>query len=79
VGLGGFEASFVPIGADHGVDVEALFGGDGAVGVVVGLGEGVVFGGVFAGEDDGLGLLQALDDSEEDLAKGAIVSLYWSG
>jgi len=56
VGLDALEAALLPVGAEHGVDVEGFGGGLGTeVAVVVG-GEGVVVGGVFAGDDDGGGV-----------------------
>jgi len=56
VGLDTLEAALLPVGAEHGVDVEGLGGGFGTeVAVVVG-DEGVVVGGIFAGDDDGGGV-----------------------
>jgi hypothetical protein len=56
VGLDALEAALLPVGAEHGIDVEGLGGGLGAeVAVVVG-DEGVVVGGIFAGDDDGGGV-----------------------
>ena len=56
IGLDALEAAFVPVGAEEGIDVEALVGRLGLVGVAIGVGKGLVFGGVFAGEDEGLGV-----------------------
>ena len=56
VGLNGFEAAFLPFGTDHGIDVEGFGGGFGPVLVVVLGGEGLVFGGIFAGDDDAGGV-----------------------
>jgi hypothetical protein len=47
-----------------GLDEKLLFGCDGAEGVVVGLGEIVVGGGIFAGEDDGLSVDAAFQGVE---------------
>src|ERR1035441_9950036 len=56
VGLDAEEAALLPIGAEHGFDVEEFGGGLGAeVAEVVG-GEGVVFSRVLAGDDDGGGV-----------------------
>ena len=53
IGLDQLEAALLPIGAEHGLDVEGFGGGLGAeVAMVVG-GERVVCGGIFAGNDDG--------------------------
>ena len=56
VGLDDLEAALVPIGAEHGIDVEGFGGGLGAVLVEVMGDEGLVIGGVFAGDDDGFGV-----------------------
>jgi hypothetical protein len=55
------KAPLVPIGADHGVDVEG-FGrvGRAEAGVVV-ADEGLVFGGIFAGDDNGFGVEAVLE------------------
>ena len=56
VSLDALQAALLPVGAEHGIDVESLGGGLGAeVAVVVG-DEGVVVGGIFAGDDDGGGV-----------------------
>src|ERR1019366_5442563 len=56
IGLDAQEAALLPIGAEHGVDVEAFGGGFSAeLAGVVG-GEGLVIGGIFAGDDDGGGV-----------------------
>jgi hypothetical protein len=56
LGFDALEATLLPVGAHEGVDVEVLDGGLGLeLAVVVG-GEGVVFGGVFAVDDDGSGV-----------------------
>jgi hypothetical protein len=64
IGLDGFEAALHPIGAEHGIDVEGFGGGLGAVLVEVLGGEGVVIGGVFAGDDDGGGVDAVLQSVE---------------
>src|ERR1035437_1232198 len=56
VSLDALEAALLPIGAEHGIDVEGFGGGLGAELVVVVGGERVVIGGVFAGDDDGSGV-----------------------
>ena len=56
IGLDGFEAALLPIGADHGIDVEGFGGGLGAVLDEVLGDERVVDFGVFAGDDDGGGV-----------------------
>jgi hypothetical protein len=56
IGLDALESAFLPVGAEHGIDVEGFGGGLGVeVAVVVGH-EGIVVGGVFAGDDDGGGV-----------------------
>ena len=56
IGLNGQEATLLPVGAQHGLDVEDFRGGLGTeLAVVVG-GEGVVVGGIFAGYDEGGGV-----------------------
>jgi len=56
IGLDAQEAALLPIGAEHGVDVEVFGGGFGAeLAVVVG-GEGLIIGGIFAGDDEGGGV-----------------------
>ena len=64
VGLDNLEAALVPIGADHGVDVEGFGGGLGVVLVHVFSDKGVVIGGVFAGDDDGFGVDAVLQGVE---------------
>ena len=64
IGLDALEAALLPIGAEHGIDVEGFGGGLGAVLVVVVGGEGVVIGGVFAGDDDGGGVDAVLQGVE---------------
>ena len=56
VGLDALEAEFLPVGAEHGVDVEGLGGGLGTEVAMVGGDEGFVVGGVFAWDDDGGGV-----------------------
>ena len=56
VGLDALEAALLPVGAEHGVDVEGFGGGLGTEVAVVGGDEGVVVGGIFAGDDDGGGV-----------------------
>ena len=56
VGLDALEAALLPVGAEHGVDVEGLGWGFGTEVAVVGGDEGVVVGGIFAGDDDGGGV-----------------------
>jgi hypothetical protein len=50
------EALLMPVGMDHGVYEEAVHDSFRLVGSVVRVGEGVVVGGVFAGEADGSGI-----------------------
>ena len=56
IGLDANEAALLPIGAEHGVDVEVFGGGFRAVAALVVGGEGVVVGGIFAGDHDGSGV-----------------------
>jgi hypothetical protein len=56
LGFETLEAAFLPVGTDQGFDVEVLDGGLGLELAVVAGGEGVVGGGVFAGDDDGSGV-----------------------
>ena len=56
VSLDALEAEFLPVGAEHGVDVEGLGGRLGTEVAVVGGDESFVVGGVFAGDDDGGGV-----------------------
>jgi hypothetical protein len=49
VGLDALEAALLPVGAEHGIDVEGFGGGFGAEVAVVGGDEDVVVGGIFAG------------------------------
>src|SRR5204863_4071068 len=57
-------AALLPVGADHGVDVKG-FGGRGGMELAAVFGdEGVVFGGVFAGDDDGLRVESMLQSVE---------------
>src|ERR1035437_7286251 len=64
IGLDAPQAALLPIGAEHGSDVEGLGRGLGTeLAVVVG-GEGVVIGGIFAGDDDGGGVQSVLQGVE---------------
>ena len=56
IGLDALEAALLPVGAEHRVDVEGFGGGLGAEVAMVGGGESVVAGGIFAGDDDGGGI-----------------------
>src|ERR1035437_1106546 len=64
IGLDAPQAALLPIGAEHGIDVEGFGGGLGTeLAVVVG-GKGVVIGGIFAGDDDGGGVQSVLQGVE---------------
>ena len=55
----GFDAGIaaaVPVSGDEGFDEEILQGADGVEGLAVVEGEGLEFGGVFAGDDEGAGV-----------------------
>jgi hypothetical protein len=56
LGFGGAEAAEGPDGADQDIDLIALGGGDGAVAGEVLFGEGGELRGIFAGNDEGLGV-----------------------
>ena len=56
VGLDALQVALLPVGAEHGIDVEDFGWGFGAEVAVVGGGESVVVGGIFAGDDDGGGV-----------------------
>jgi hypothetical protein len=56
VGLDALEPEFLPVGAEHGIDVEGLGGGLGSEVAVVGGDEGFVVGRIFSGDDDGGGI-----------------------
>ena len=58
------EAALLPVGADQGIDVEALGGSLRLKGAVVFLGEGLIAGRIFAGEDDGLRVESVLQGVE---------------
>ena len=64
IGLDALEAALLPIGAEHGTDVEGFGGGLGAELLEVVVGQGVVIGGVFAGDDDGGGVDAVLQGVE---------------
>ena len=64
VSLDALEAALLPIGAEHGSDVEGFGGGLGAELLEVVVGQGVVIGGVFAGDDDGGGVDAVLESVE---------------
>jgi hypothetical protein len=64
VGLDALHAALLPIGTEHGIDVEGFGGGLGAVLVEVVGGQSVVIGGVFAGDDDGGGVDAVLQGVE---------------
>ena len=64
LGLDLFEAALLPVGADHGIDVEGLGGAKCRKLALVCGNEGVVIGGVFAGEDDGGGIDSVLQGVE---------------
>ena len=63
-GLDGLEAAFLPIGAEHGFDVEEFGGGTGTELAAVAGGEGLAGGGVFAGNDGGGGIDAVLQGVE---------------
>jgi len=56
VGFEGLQAALVPVGADQAVDKEAVHDGVDRVGLVIGIGERLVGGRVFAGEGNGGGI-----------------------
>src|SRR5207248_2234778 len=64
LGLDALEAALVPVGADHGFDVKGFGGGFGVELAAVVVDQGVVCGGVFAGDDDGSGVKPVLEGIE---------------
>src|SRR6185369_11126368 len=77
VSLDALEAALLPVGAEHGVDVEGLGWGLGAEVAVVAGGESVVVGGIFAGDDDGGGVDAVFQGIEA--GGGLALGGAWSG